>query len=269
MKKPLVSIIMGIYNCELYLPESIDSIINQSYDNWELIMCDDGSTDNTYKIANNYQKKYKNKIVLLKNEKNMGLNYTLNKCLKKASGVYIARQDGDDVSIKDRLKKEVDFLNYHQEYAMVSTNMIFFDSNGQWGKTIQKKCPTNIDFMSGSPFCHAPCMVRKSVFNSLNGYTVDDKLLRVEDYHLWVKMYSSGYKGYNLPDYLYLMRNDENALKRRTFANRKNESYVRKIAFKELNIPWKYWYKIYIPIIKGLIPNSLYIKLYKIKHNLK
>lgn len=78
-----VSVIMGIYNCEQTLKESIESILNQSYQDFELIMCDDGSKDNTYEIAKQYEDKYPQKIILLKNKTNKGLNYTLNKCLKK------------------------------------------------------------------------------------------------------------------------------------------------------------------------------------------
>ena len=266
MSKPLVSIIMGIYNCEEYLNEAIESIVSQTYTNWELIMCDDGSTDRTYEIATEYKNKLGKKITLLKNDKNMGLNYTLNKCLSKANGSYIARQDGDDISTKDRFEIEVEFLNNHPEYAMVSANMSYFDSKGEWGKSHQKENPQNIDFINGTPFCHAPCMVRKEVFLELGGYTVDDKLLRVEDYHLWVKMYSRGYKGYNIDKVLYKMRNDENAIKRRTWKNRFNELNVRRIAYKNLNIPFKYRYKIYIPIIKGLVPNFIYKLVYKKKY---
>ena len=105
-----VSIIMGIYNCADTLPEAIDSIVNQTYVNWELIMCDDGSKDTTYQIAEKYQKMYPDKIVLIKNEKNQGLNYTLNHCLQYVTGDYIARMDGDDLSLPTRLEKEVTFF---------------------------------------------------------------------------------------------------------------------------------------------------------------
>ena len=114
-EKMMISIIMGIYNCAETLSDAIDSIIAQTYDNWELIMCDDGSTDNTYNIAQEYKERYPDKIVLLKNEKNMGLNYTLNKCLEVASGEYIARMDGDDISLPTRFEKEIGFLNEHSD----------------------------------------------------------------------------------------------------------------------------------------------------------
>ena len=77
-----ISVIMGIYNCEKYLGNAIECILNQTYTNWELIMCDDGSSDSTYIIAENYKNKYPKKIKLLKNSTNKGLNYTLNRCLK-------------------------------------------------------------------------------------------------------------------------------------------------------------------------------------------
>ncbi len=93
-------------------------------------MCDDGSSDDTFEIAKKYQIDYPEKVVLLKNERNMGLNATLNKCLKMAEGEYIARQDGDDISLPDRFKKEIEFLDLHKEFAFVSTHMSFFDETG-------------------------------------------------------------------------------------------------------------------------------------------
>ena len=86
MDQPKVSVIMGIYNCERTLSEAINSILEQTYTNWELVMCDDGSTDGTYALAEQYREKYPEKIILLKNERNMKLSYTLNRCLEKASG---------------------------------------------------------------------------------------------------------------------------------------------------------------------------------------
>lgn len=88
-------------------------------------MCDDGSTDATYSVAEKYTKQFSDKMILLKNSVNKGLNYTLNKCLKVATGEYVARMDGDDISLPKRLEKEADFLDTHPEYAIVSTPMIF------------------------------------------------------------------------------------------------------------------------------------------------
>lgn len=266
MEKVKISIIMGIYNCEKYLAESIESIINQTFNDWELIMCDDGSKDKTYNIAQEYSQKYPNKIYLLKNERNMGLNYTLNKCLKDARGEYIARQDADDISLPQRIEKELFFLEENLEYAIVSTNMVCFDNkNGEWGNSHFKEKPQNIDFVSGSPFCHASAMIKKNALDSVNGYTVDDKFLRVEDYYLWFKLYKKGYKGYNIKETLYKVRDDKDAYARRTWKNRLNEVRVKKLGFKMLNIPIKYYPYIYRPILVGLLPKGIYDKLHRAK----
>ena len=81
-----ISVIMGIYNCAETLPDAINSILNQTYSDWELIMCDDGSSDDTFDVAQKYVDIYPNQIILLQNEKNLGLNYTLNRCLALATG---------------------------------------------------------------------------------------------------------------------------------------------------------------------------------------
>ncbi|EGT0691132.1 glycosyltransferase [Clostridium perfringens] len=253
-----ISIIMGVYNCEDTLEESIDSIIKQTFKNWELIICDDGSSDKTYDIANKYSKMYSEKIILLKNSSNKGLNYTLNRCLKIANGKYIARMDGDDISLPNRLQKEIDILNNRIDIDIVSSSMIHFDENGDWKITKVNKEPKEEDFIFGTQFCHAPCMVRKEAYLSVNGYSEDKKLLRVEDYHLWVKMYSKGFKGINIEEPLYKMRDDKNAFKRRKFRYRLNESYVKYIAFKSLNIKKRYAIYILKPIFIGILPYRIY-----------
>ncbi|MEG1059232.1 MAG: glycosyltransferase [Clostridia bacterium] len=260
-----ITVIMGIYNCSKYLEESIDSLLNQTYTNWNLVMCDDCSTDNTYDIAKKYAKKYAERIILLKNDRNMGLNYTLNKCLEKANGEYIARQDGDDISESTRFEKEEKILSQYKKYSIVSCNMQVFDDNGFWGKTNVKEKPENLDFIHGTPFCHAASMIRKEVFDIVNGYTVDSKLLRVEDYHLWFKIYQKGFIGYNIQECLYYMRDDINAAKRRNWQNRINECRVKVIGYKMLNIPKRYYIYSIRPILLGLLPQKIYLKFHKKK----
>jgi len=185
------------------------------------------------------------------------------------SGKYIARQDGDDVSEKDRLEREINILNDNSQYALVSSNMSYFDENGIWGQSNSKEIPTKNDFIKGSPFCHAPCMIRRNVLEEVGGYTVDKKLLRVEDYHLWFKIYSKGYKGYNINEALYKMRDDRAAYKRRNFRNRINEVRVKFIGFKMLNLPvYKYIY-CFRPILVGMLPNHIYKILHKNKYKEK
>lgn len=260
-----VSVIMGIYNCARTLGEALDCIINQTYTDWEVIMCDDHSSDNTAQIANQYVQKYPEKFVLLKNKKNHGLNYTLNKCLKVANGDYIARMDGDDLCAVDRFEKEVAVLDAREDIAIVSTDMNFFDEQGIWGRTNTEKIPTKESFLRATPFCHAACMVRKEAYQAVDGYSVSDKLLRVEDYHLWVKMYEKGYRGMNIQEPLYSMRDDRDAQGRRKFKYRLNEAYVKKVAIKELGLKKRNYVWCLRPIIIGLLPGSLYRILHRKK----
>lgn len=258
-----VSVIMGIYNCADTLGEAIESIINQTFSDWELIMCDDGSQDDTLSVALSYREMFPGKIVVLKNEKNLGLNATLNKCLAVAKGKYIARMDGDDVCSPKRFAKELAVLESEPEIAIVSTDMAYFDESGTWGKISHPTYPQDIDFLYETPFCHAPCMVRKEAYDAVQGYSVDKKLLRVEDYHLWMKMYKAGYKGKNIGEILYSMRDDRNAYNRRKFKYRLNSAYVICLTIKELKLPVWGYARALRPIIVGLLPNFLYDKLHK------
>lgn len=254
---------MGIYNCQDTLSEAVQCIFKQTYSNWELILCDDGSQDGTYALAENLAKIYPEKIKILKNDKNYGLNYTLNRCLSVASGKYIARMDGDDRCFPDRFAQEIAVLEAEPEIAIVSTDMDFFDASGVWGKVTHPEYPQPNDFLHGSPFCHAPCMVRKEAYQAVDGYTEDEKLLRVEDYHLWLKMYKAGFRGKNIHKVLYQMRDDRNAYNRRKFKYRLNEAYVRALAVTELRLPISGYIYALRPILVGLLPKGVYDKLHK------
>lgn len=267
MQNKKISVIMGIYNCEKTLGEALDCIVNQTYNNWEVVMCDDGSDDGTVQVAEKYIKKYPNKFVLLKNGKNLGLNQTLNNCLKIAKGDYIARMDGDDLCVENRFEKEVEILNQHPEISIVSSDMNFFDEKGIWGKTNVLQYPQKADFLNATQFCHAACMVRKEAYMAVDGYSVSKKLLRVEDYHLWVKMYTKGFYGMNIQEPLYYMRDDRNAQNRRKFRYRLNEAYVKKCVVKSFKLPKKKYIYCLKPILIGLVPNRIYDKLHKVKQS--
>lgn len=258
-----VSVIMGIFNCEKTLGAAIECIINQTYKNWKLIMCDDCSSDDTYRVAQEYKKKYPLNIVLLKNQQNMGLNYTLNKCLGVVDTEFVARMDGDDLCSVDRFEKEIRFLENNPNIDFVSCFMSFFDEKGEWGKISHPQYPTKKDFLKESPFCHAGAMVRTSAYRRVDGYSESPRLLRVEDTHLWYKMYKAGMVGSNIPEYLYQMRDDREANKRRLFKYRVNEAYVKYLIVNGFRLsPINYIY-VLKPIVIGLLPDKVYFLLHK------
>ena len=257
-----VSVIMGIYNCASTLQEALDSLYAQTYQNFEIILCDDGSKDNTYDVALENQRHHSN-IVLLRNEHNLGLNATLNKCLEVATGEYIARMDGDDISLPTRFEKQVKFLDEHSEYAVVSAPMIYFDENGEFRRGTGTGEIKKEDFAMGSPICHAPCMARTTVIKSVGGYSVGKQLIRVEDYHLWFKIFAAGYKLYMMDECLYMMRDDRYAKSRRKWRGRKNTFILMNKGFRLIGLPW--WYHIYSlrPIITYFVPSFIYDYFHK------
>jgi len=260
---PRISVLMGIYNCAPYLQQALDSLYAQTYQDFKIILCDDGSTDGTYIIAKANADTHSN-VVLIRNERNMGLNYTLNHCLEYADTELCARMDGDDISLPTRFEEEVKFLDEHPEYAFVSTPMEYFDNDGVFrsGRCYAHE-PMTKDFAKGTPFCHAPCMVRIEAYDAVGGYSDELRLRRVEDYHLWIKMYEKGFKGYMLGEPLYMMRDDRNAQYRRNFQNRKNEAYVRYMACKTFKLPVLSYVYCLRPILVGLLPSRIYSYLHR------
>ena len=263
-----ISVLMGIYNCEGTLKQAVESIRNQTYTDWELIMCDDGSTDGTYTLAKSLAQQ-DSRLILLKNDKNYGLNVTLNRCLEKATGSYIARMDGDDCCKEYRFEKQINFLIENVDFDIVSSSMILFDENGEWGVHSVIETPQKEDIISGSPICHAPVMMRKECIDAVNGYTVDKHMIRVEDVNLWIKLYAKGYRCYNIQQPLYMMRNDKNALNRRKYKYRINSTYVRLKGCKMLGLGMKSYLKAFRPMIIGLVPASLRDKIRKVQNKSK
>ena len=264
---PKISVIIGIYNVEDTLREALDSVMNQTYQDFEIILCDDGSVDNTVGIAEQYVQQNPTKVILLRNEVNMGLNYTLNKCLSHATGEYIARMDGDDLCDSKRFEKQVAFLDTHPEIAIVSTAMTHFDERGTYRISRLKEYPGKLDFVKDNPFCHAPVMIRSEAYRAVGGYTVDKRMLRVEDVNLWFKLYAAGYKGHNIQEPLYMMRDDREASSRRKFKYRINSSYARIMGFYSLNIPFYYYPYTLRPILVGLLPKPIYNYLHRRANN--
>ena len=260
-----ISVLMGIYNCASTLVEALDSLYAQTFQDFKIILCEDGSSDVTYAVALQYAQHHDN-IVLLRNDRNMGLNYTLNRCLECADTEYVARMDGDDISVPERFEKEINFLDAHPEFAVVSCPMIYFDESGIFRVSKGGGEPSIKSFIYGSPFCHAPCMVRTAAFKAVGGYSVAKRYLRIEDYNLWTKLYAAGYKGFNLDEPLYMMRDNRNAAHRRTLQARWNSTRARLHAYRVLGIPLKYYPCAFLPTIIGLLPNWLYYRLYNFKN---
>ena len=254
-----VSVIMAIYNCSPYLPDAIESILNQTYTDWELILCDDASTDNTYDIAQKYARQYPDKIILIRNEKNMQLPFSLNHCLEYATGKYVARMDGDDKCLPERFEKQIDYLRGHPDIDLVGTAMQRFDESGLGIINYSIDNPDYYTLRYNMPFHHATIMTYKYVYDRLKGYAMLPRTIRVEDYDLWFRFYKAGFKGNNLTDALYLVREDRNAVRRRKRKYRINGIKTTVYGFRLLNYPTVWLIKpVMVSLIKCLIPYRLF-----------
>lgn len=266
---PLVSIIMSVYNAEATLCEAIDSIIAQTYRNWQFVICNDCSSDGTIQILQDYQERYPDKFVIFSNSENHRLSYSLNRCLQYADGDYIARMDGDDISAPDRIEKQLGFLQSHKEYQLVGTAMRRFDEDGKHDVVRCSEKPCKEELRYGVTFCHATIMMYKTVFEQIGGYTEASYTKRSQDYDLWFKFYYKGFQGYNLPDDLYLVREDLNAIKRRNLSDRVCIFRIQLKGYKLLHFPLFWYITPLVQVLKALIPSNLYgvIRKHQFKRN--
>lgn len=253
---PRVSIIMATYNCKDTLKNSIDSILLQTYTDWEFIICDDCSSDGSYNLLMEYKKRYSDKFIILRNEINSKLAFSLNRCLEVSKGEYIARMDGDDVSAPERLQRQVDFLDKNPEYSVVGTAMSAFEQDEHQIKNTRyiKETPSKNDLLSGPCFFHATIMMRKQAYDLVGGYTVSKRTIRAQDYDMWFRFFAKGLIGYNLQEALYLVREDNMALKRRTIKSRCYEVQTKLIGYRLLNYPWYKYIWAFKPIVSALVP---------------
>jgi glycosyltransferase involved in cell wall biosynthesis len=174
---------MPVYNCALYLAEAIDSILNQSFTDFELIVLDDGSTDGSAEIAKSYSD---SRIVYHCNEKNLGLANNLNVGLRMAKGKYIARMDGDDISLPERLQTQFDYLESHPDIDLCSCGLQMFGTeNTVWVRESNPEA-VKITMMFYSPVLHASSVWRREAFEKHNLY-YDQNAFPAEDYDLWAR----------------------------------------------------------------------------------
>jgi len=243
-KYPKVSVIMPFYNAENFLKESIESVLNQTFTDFEFIIINDASTDNSDTIVKKYLNKDK-RIIYIKNSKNKWIVFNLNKWIELARWEYIARMDGDDISILDRFKKQVDFLDKNKDISIVWWNVILIneEDNEIW-KVIKPEF--NEDILKfvflGSPFVHPSVMIRKEVFNKLGGYK--EKYLYCEDYELWFRILYSWYKWANLDNYILKYRKHSNSSNKYSKLIAKRNFNLRKETIKKYNL--NIWFKDYI-----------------------
>lgn len=205
---PLISVLLPIYNAELYLKESIDSILNQTYTNFELLLLNDGSTDKSEEICLSYTDK---RIKYLKHN-NIGLAATLNKGISLSLGKYIARQDNDDISLPTRFEKQILFLENNPDVYLLGTcAKIFSNKEPNYGYHNHPTLPAilKFDLLFDNPFVHSSVMFLKTKVLEIGCYQLSRDYY--EDHNLWSRFSFVG-KVANLPEQLINYRHHDKGL---------------------------------------------------------
>ncbi|MBN1980129.1 MAG: glycosyltransferase, partial [Chitinivibrionales bacterium] len=200
---PKVTVLMSVYNGQKYLREAINSILQQTFQNFELLIINDGSSDTTHDIISSYQDQ---RIRLHTNEKNIGLTRSLNIGLGLAQGEYIARQDADDISLPRRLEQEIVFLEQHDDIWLVGTAFHLINEQGKLLGTqgvLTDNTAIRTALLKANQFGHGTVMYRKALIHSVGYYR--EELGPAEDYDLWLRI-AEKYKVANLSEPLYQWR---------------------------------------------------------------
>jgi glycosyltransferase involved in cell wall biosynthesis len=211
-KSPLLSVITPAYNCEQYIESSIKSILNQTFSDFELIIINDCSTDKTEEKILNIKDK---RIIYKKNVANLGESKARNIALSFAKGKYIANQDGDDISVKDRLSKQIRFLESNPDYGLVGSRYTIIDSTDKKMRDLTTLV-TDPQLINGmvtqNRFAHGSIMYRKEC---LNDATYDESLVCAQDY-LFIHNIMKKFKVANLDETLFYYRVHENCISNRS-----------------------------------------------------
>ncbi len=203
MNYPLVSVLLPTYNSSEFITETIEHVLNQTYHNFEFIIVDDASTDNTLEITQQYASKDQ-RIKIFQSKKNEGISATHNKCIQYSNGKYLAYLNHDDLALPDRLKKQVDFLEKNLEIGVCGSSIEYFGNSNHIWHTLRVPRKIKCNLLFSVTVNNPSAMVRKELFEQ-HQFLYDTKLLIANDYDMWIQM-SQITQLANLPEVLTKIR---------------------------------------------------------------
>ena len=221
-----ISVLMSVHNAANTVNFAIESILNQTYSNLELIIMDDCSRDNTYKILKKYEKK-DSRVKLFNNKENLGLTKSLNILIDHSNGNFIARQDADDYSLPMRFEKQIKYIEKYKIDGC--TTKTFLKNSVQTTPNLSRSLYKKLILLYKNPFIHGTLMVNKEVLNKIGNY--DEKFYYAQDYKLMSDLVNDNKKIKILKDPLYILNTKNNIS-----TNKKDEqAYFAKCVQKKLN----------------------------------
>ncbi len=219
IETPRISVIMSVYNCASNLPSAVRSILEQTYANFEFIIVNDASTDETEQVLGQFDDC---RIQVLTNGQNLGLTKSLNRGIRVARGQYIARMDADDLSVPHRLETQLDFMDQHPGYALVGSSYYVIDESGITNSHVTVLTDSAMikdGLMRQNWFGHGSVMIRKTALDAVGGY--DEQFVYSQDYDLWLRL-SEKYEVANIKEPLYFWRKSKSAITCNKSAEQRN-----------------------------------------------
>lgn len=259
--RPLISVIMGVCyqkeNVNL-LKRSITSVLEQTYTNFEFLICEHGSTKEAKQVIDYFEKQDK-RIKVIRPGKDSSLAEKLNVCLKEARGQLVARMDDDDYSHPERFEKQVDWLGKNAEIDFVGSNVSLYYGEEKIGTRQLPQYPEIKDFLFVQPYVHPTVMFRYEPLVIVKGYSESKYCILCEDYDLFLRLYEEKFQGANLQEVLLDYRTSKKG--NRKMRHRWNEFITRYQHFKKLGLLPRAWPYVIKPLIVGIMPSFMLAKI--------
>lgn len=258
-----VSVIMAEYNTDLgFLKSSIDSILTQSYVDFEFLIVNDGGANDLQAIIEDL---HDDRIVLIENDKNRGLVYSLNRAIEYAQGEYLVRMDTDDIALPHRIETLVAYIEAHPEYGVVGSRVIEFSEEGDLGVIGPIGKSTMKSIMLGKQIIHPSVIMRRNVVTRVNGYPDYD---RAEDLGLWCELMINGTELFSLEQTLLKYRVNIEDYDKRKLKHRTGEIKARLHYYPKMNAGLVDYVRIFRMIASSVLPNRI-VYVYRTRFKLR
>lgn len=259
---PSLTVLMSVYNGLPYLKEAIDSILQQTFSDFEFLIIDDASTDGSSQLLAEYAERDR-RIRILTNQKNRGLGYSLARGVEVATTPWIARMDADDIAVPDRLQLQMDYVKEHPDVDILGGYLGFINDQGKF--LFKKPVPTSHEeiyrLIWTNPFSHITVLFRREAILRVGSYS--DRTHRSEDYELWFRCAREGVIFANLPVILTYYRFSENNLKRNPFRVLRERVVIGWRGCRLVGASPIAYLGVTVPFFIGLLPPKFGVKMYR------